>query len=321
MVKYQVAATPQNYAVWYAYVSGISDELRAIIDGLIAKDEPFTEQVMADLYRRFGLAGDSAQTDELKNELKKILLAILVKLNEFCGRTGAYETTLTQFIDRLSPDATFEDIRSRFDEVIADTKAMGEVSKAIEQTLEEKTEELNLLRKEFERARSESLTDFLTGASNRKAFEETIEKMIRDAGSKKCDLCLLMIDIDHFKKFNDLHGHLIGDEVLKFVAKKIKEILKGTDFVARYGGEEFAVILPKTTLEGAKTVAENIRSFFAEATLKSTSDSKPLGRLTVSIGVALYRADETAHSLTARSDQALYAAKKSGRNRAVAMVE
>jgi diguanylate cyclase len=181
--------------------------------------------------------------------------------------------------------------------------------------LKETTDELEALQKEFEQAKTASLVDFLTGVANRKAFDDKLAKCASEASTDKSDLCLLLIDIDHFKKFNDDYGHIVGDEVLKFVTKKTKEIVRGRDFLARFGGEEFVVILPQTPLSGAKTVAENIRAFFSEAKLTAVATSKKLGKVTVSIGAALYRPGEPLETFINRSDQALYLAKNSGRNR------
>ena len=128
-------------------------------------------------------------------------------------------------------------------------------------------------------------------------------------------LCLLIIDIDHFKKFNDVHGHIVGDEVLRFVAKNIQKLIRGNDYVSRFGGEEFTVILPKTPLLGAMTVAENIRTSFAKLKLERKGKSVQLGTITVSIGVAQYRPGESIETLIKRADQALYFAKNAGRNR------
>ena len=128
---------------------------------------------------------------------------------------------------------------------------------------------------------------------------------------------LLLIDIDDFKRFNDEFGHLVGDEVLRFVAKKIKETVKGRDFLARFGGEEFAVILPQTSLAGAASVAENIRSFFETMPLRTSATAKEIGVITVSIGVARFRPEESSEELIRRTDKALYAAKSAGRNHVV----
>ena len=174
---------------------------------------------------------------------------------------------------------------------------------------------------QVERAKTEATVDFLTGVANRKAFDEALTKLVGESNAASGDLCLLMIDIDHFKGFNDKYGHIVGDEVLKFVSKKIKQIVKGRDFLARYGGEEFALILPQTSLGGAKTVAENIRVFFAQARLKSTATSTKLGVITVSIGAAYYRSGEPLESFVNRFDKALYFAKNNGRNRVATETE
>jgi diguanylate cyclase len=180
--------------------------------------------------------------------------------------------------------------------------------------LEEQAKELENLREKFKQTRAESLTDFLTGIANRKSFDQTIRKSIKKARREKKALCLLLLDVDHFKIFNDRHGHIIGDQILKFVARKIRENIRGRDYAARYGGEEFAIILPDTTLDGAKSVAENIRLFFHQAKLKTTSGDKQLGSITVSIGVSQCHDDDSVEGFIQRSDKALYYAKENGRN-------
>ena len=181
-----------------------------------------------------------------------------------------------------------------------------------QQRLKETTEKIKVLQEEFKQAKTESLIDFLTGVSNRKGFDETLAMTI----SKTSDtLCLLIIDIDHFKKFNDVYGHSVGDTVLRFVAKNIKKSIRGNDYVARFGGEEFIVILPKTPLLGAMSVAESIRVSIAQLKLERKSKSEQIGTITVSIGAAQYRQCESKETLINRADQALYFAKKTGRNR------
>jgi diguanylate cyclase len=147
---------------------------------------------------------------------------------------------------------------------------------------------------------------------NRKGFDESLAKSVIEATS---NLCVLILDIDHFKKFNDTHGHIVGDEVLKFVAKNVQKTVRGNDILARIGGEEFAIILPNTPLLGAVTVAENARAAISRLKLERKGGTEKLETITVSIGAAQYRQGEPLETLVNRADKALYFAKNSGRNR------
>jgi diguanylate cyclase len=135
------------------------------------------------------------------------------------------------------------------------------------------------------------------------------------ARAKNEPLSLMMTDIDHFKNFNDSYGHLTGDQVLRLVATSVKSNVKGQDTAARYGGEEFAVILPNTVLRAAITVGDHIRRAVMTKELMKRSTGEHLGRVTISVGVATLRKNDTAQSLIERTDSCLYAAKRHGRNR------
>nr|WP_243748914.1 GGDEF domain-containing protein [Pseudomaricurvus alcaniphilus] len=173
------------------------------------------------------------------------------------------------------------------------------------------------LRKELEQVREDSLLDALTGISNRKAFDSGLETTISESREQGSVFCLLLIDIDHFKQFNDTHGHLVGDKVLRFVAATLKRCIKGKDLCARYGGEEFAIILPDTDLAGAHTIAEQIRVAISGRVLKDSASGQAYGRITVSIGAGQYCDGELPNDTIGRADQALYQAKARGRNRVV----
>lgn len=156
-----------------------------------------------------------------------------------------------------------------------------------------------------------SLTDGLTGLWNRRAFETRLADELSRAHRYGLSLCLLMIDVDHFKPFNDHYGHPEGDLVLKQVAEVIAESSRENDFPARYGGEEFAVLLPHTDERGAAGVGERLR----HAVELASWHSRPV---TVSIGVScLTSPPDGAESFVAQADAALYQAKESGRNRVV----
>lgn len=162
--------------------------------------------------------------------------------------------------------------------------------------------------------------DGLTGIANRRAFDETLKLEWRRAMRDSQPLSLLMVDVDHFKHYNDRYGHLAGDECLKQVAGAMSdEMQRASDMVARYGGEEFAVILPNSTQEGATVVAEKLRKTVEKLGIVF-ADSE-LGHVTVSIGIASVTPTPAGDSwqLISTADAALYRAKASGRNCAVAL--
>ena len=160
-------------------------------------------------------------------------------------------------------------------------------------------------------------TDALTGLANRRHFEEMLQKSIDQATLRREPFALVMADIDFFKQFNDAHGHLTGDQVLRLVARTMKDKFKDKAIITRFGGEEFAVILPDADLIAGKFGAETVRQALLTRELVKRSTNENLGRITISLGVSAYARGDTAASLTERADQALMAAKRAGRNRTV----
>jgi len=157
-------------------------------------------------------------------------------------------------------------------------------------------------------------TDPLTGLYNRRRFLELGEYEIQREQRNRRGLALLVLDLDHFKRVNDEHGHAAGDEVLRRFAGVCKNNLRAMDSIGRIGGEEFAILLPETSLEEGTRIAEKIRLVLAGYPM---SGPEPI-YITVSIGVALAEGQETFAQLLARGDASLYAAKGQGRNRVVA---
>jgi diguanylate cyclase (GGDEF)-like protein len=169
----------------------------------------------------------------------------------------------------------------------------------------------------YERTRELSATDALTQLANRRAFYERLEHELRRADRFHRNVSVLMIDIDYFKKFNDTHGHLDGDDVLRRAADCFRENVREVDLVARYGGEEFVVILPDADKTEAGAVGEKLRNRVARTRFPK-AESQPGGKLTISVGVASYPSDASdGGSLLDSADFALYRAKEGGRNKVV----
>lgn len=166
-----------------------------------------------------------------------------------------------------------------------------------------------------ESLRVQSLRDPLTGLYNRRYLEESLQREMERCARRERPLSVLMLDIDHFKRFNDEHGHGAGDALLTRVGEVLRTLTRGEDIACRYGGEEFTVVMPEADSAQAEARAEQIRQAVAESTIVYMR--RELGPVTVSIGVAEQQADgrETTQSLVASADRALYSAKAHGRNR------
>ncbi|MGD8207678.1 MAG: diguanylate cyclase, partial [Thiohalocapsa sp.] len=164
-----------------------------------------------------------------------------------------------------------------------------------------------------EEYKQQSTTDPLTGLYNRRWLEDSLSFELSRCQLRRRPLSLLMVDIDHFKRYNDDHGHMAGDEALKAVARAVLVALRGSDLAVRYGGEEIVVILPGVDLRESERVAERLHHAVAAARILG-ADGRVLPAVTVSIGVAQMVAENTPEQLLAQVDQALYRAKRQGRN-------
>lgn len=169
------------------------------------------------------------------------------------------------------------------------------------------------LRAMGDRFREMSITDYLTGLFNRRHFMETALNELRRSQRYKHSMALMMIDLDHFKKINDTHGHQVGDQVLCEFAKVLRATFRTTDVLARYGGEEFIAVFPQATAEEARMAGEKLRARVKETSVASI----PAGEWSCSIGIAAFPKQEvdSVEALIALADQALYEAKKNGRDR------
>lgn len=192
------------------------------------------------------------------------------------------------------------------------TERLRSAYEGLEEKVKERTTELNELNRRLEVL---SITDGLTGVYNHRHFYTRLDEEMKRAERYGHSLSLIISDIDHFKHYNDAHGHPAGDAILKGVASCIKDNARGQDLVARYGGEEFSIILPETGKEEVVPLAERIRIRVSEQ-LFPGKDTQPGGNLTISMGVATFPVDsKDVKGLINMADSALYRAKEGGRNR------
>jgi diguanylate cyclase (GGDEF)-like protein len=231
-------------------------------------------------------------------------LAVAKELEAAVGRIGSalssHSRTVATFRRRLKrmergPSIPWEDICDQADELLKPTlRFSGEMSHAYAEILRQVAHLASF---------AELRADPLTGALNRRAFDEILDACIQERKQLAEPLSVAMIDVDHFKQVNDRNGHLFGDRMLQELAALLKANVRECDWVARYGGEEFVVIMPRSELAAACQLAEQLRS--------ATEANLPL---TISVGLASCQTDDNNASLVAKADRALYAAKQSGRN-------
>jgi diguanylate cyclase len=187
-----------------------------------------------------------------------------------------------------------------------------------QQTLEVLSSQVDVLKRELDKARHSANTDGLTGVNNRKALDERLRSLVERNRLTRAPFSLLMMDLDDFKQLNDIHGHTVGDRMLLAFAEKCSAAVRRDDFLARYGGEEFTLILPGASLRNATKKAKQLCKIIASA--RYAADDSPRAdvvSVTVSIGVSTYRQGDTVKSLVDRADQCLYQAKTTGKNRVV----
>ena len=318
MAFHGIAPTPDNFSVWFSYSRGDHPELKRTVDVLVVGKKRFDAKTNRELYKTYLASGFAAAVSgEMPGQFK----SVMTEASRYVADAIADNHTQMQVMDEVAEQAS-----SGIDPKHLVKRLMGELGNAATRTsqlqsnLSETSRELDAIRESLNSAEQRANTDTLTGLANRRAFDEFLRTAQISAMEGGQSLGLLMIDIDHFKRFNDNFGHGVGDQVLRLIANSLRDRLREDDLPARYGGEELIAVLPGATLAVCEAVAERIRRSIAECQLTRRSTGEILPGVTVSIGIAQFRFGETAEQLIERCDEALYLAKRTGRNRIVTEV-
>lgn len=316
MKTFSSSACPRSYEVWYTYVSGHKPQMNDAIKRMTAEQGALSDSDIETLY-------EAHLTQEpVANEAEKTGVSMLAEIDQVMamidtalGSTAKYGESLEALSHDLAGPIDRKKIRETLQSLVVATHDVTATNRTLEGRLKETRGEIETLRETLEAVRVEALTDPLTGIANRKHFEEMLVQAIGHAAVQHSPLALVVIDIDHFKHFNDTYGHLTGDQVLRLVSMTMREHVKTKATLARFGGEEFGVILPETSLEEARETAEQIRCSVMSRELVKRSTGESLGKVTISVGVAAFRKGDTGASFLERADQCMFAAKRMGRNR------
>lgn len=319
LTEHKVPPTPGNYEVWFLYSSGSADGLSAEIDALVAQGREFSSDVMADLRTRFSTTSKVSESISRTNaSVEEHVGKVLALIDNSATDTKDYGETLRNYGEVLSDSDVGEQLKQVLSGLLEDTRKMEAKTMELNSELTSSAEQINKLRADLQDVTRESLTDPLTGLSNRKEFDTKLAKMSDDATKSGKPLTLILGDVDHFKKVNDNWGHQLGDQVLKLIAKVLRANVNNDVLVARYGGEEFSVVFPNTPIEDATRIANKIREVVASKQIRKKNSGETIGRITMSFGVAAYESGQDTADLIQVADSRLYVAKDAGRNQVVA---
>lgn len=276
--------TPENYAAHYREIAGLPAN---------GPDAPGQLLEMA----RALLQAISSANDDLSQDL------------------GRFDTEARQLLNEAQDNEDPDALRDILGAMTASSSwLLNQVGQAREE-LDRTREQLDIAHKQLDQAQYDALTDPLTRLPNRRGLDVTLPREIARAKRNKSPLCVALIDLDHFKRINDEHGHDAGDRALRHFAQLAKPALRETDMIGRYGGEEFLVVLPDTAVDGAMITLNRLARLL---------ESKPLvvGQVAIvirfSAGVAAWEVGESVEHVVSRADQAAYAAKRAGRGRTLA---
>ncbi|OYQ36685.1 hypothetical protein CHU95_03740 [Niveispirillum lacus] len=314
--RYGIAPTPAAYAVWYTYHAGHIPDLVSAIATIIAAGNGPTDGDCESLFGRF-LSGtaEAKVVEDTSFALQEALDIAVSALRDASEEANDYADILNKTSAALKSSSLssvpLHDIISALARRTAKTVTHN---LQLQGRLQDSATELQTMRSTLASVHLEANTDGLTGVANRRRFDTVLRNEIARAGAENHPFSLIIADVDHFKMFNDTHGHTVGDQVLRSVAGLLTSLVREGDTVARYGGEEFAIILPGISVEQAAATAERLRASVASRKIIQRGSGTPVGSVTMSFGIAEYRGTETAHSLIERADRALYAAKAGNRN-------
>lgn len=309
---------PDIYELFYVYVSAHLPEVVRALDKIFAKNVMPNEQDCEEIFK-LHVSGSIHENAMLQasEKVESTIADVKQIVNAMQEATGEYGDSLTGLSDNLAKATKLEDVAALVKTMMADTAAIVSKNKELENQLERSAEAIDTMKAEMDNVRREALTDGLTGLANRKFFDRKIDELHRKFTDDGETFCLLVMDIDHFKSFNDTYGHQVGDRVLKLLGAVLEHHTTERIFPARFGGEEFVVLATGVSLESATHIAESIRTQLAEKEVVNKTTGERLGVVTISIGVAEIMAGESANHLIERTDKALYAAKHAGRNRVI----
>ncbi|UTT86731.1 GGDEF domain-containing protein [Vibrio pelagius] len=315
MMKNRVSTTPANYALWYTYVDNAIPQLNKDMDGVLEHYGICPPALGEQLYNEYVASKSETTINDLRANLELLVSEVSSSMNDTLTDTSAFSEMIDKSFEDLSQvennSMSIDEVMSLVRQLVSESQNIRHSTQFLNSQLNAATSEISKLKSQLIEVQKDALFDSLTTLYNRRSFNKDLQMLCESDQA----LSLVLLDIDHFKTFNDTYGHLFGDTVLKGIARKLKVACRDGISAYRFGGEEFAMIIPNKSLRIARQIADTSRRSLEKLSIKDRRSGEQVGNITASFGVAELQPNETADSLIERADKLLYEAKSLGRNR------
>ena len=311
MMRHQIPPNPVHYALWYTYSQGNNPDLNKRLEKIVGDYDVFPPETALKLFREYIICNELDDVRIDQQHVVELVDDIEGDVARNVEGSAAYNESLIFGLQVLR-DPQDENLPNVLNELHQSTQQMQAQQEKFLYRLRTAQTEIQHLRTQLDRAHMAATLDHLTQIFNRNAFTQLLDKALKNDYR---GLALVMMDIDHFKNFNDQYGHPLGDRVLQHVGQLLRDLLPARAMAARYGGEEFCVIMRDChDLQTAHAFAERLRLKIQALRVKMRSTDKVIDSITASFGLALAQAGDDPEGLITRADEQLYKAKHSGRN-------
>ena len=311
MMRHAIPPNPLHYALWYTYSKGLEPELNRRMDKITKDFDSFPPETASKLFRDYIIRGELEEARAGQQQVIELVDDIEGDVSRSVLGSHNYQASLEQGLAALQ-EPLVDNLPNVLSELQQSTQLMQDQQEKFLYRIRAAQEEIQNLRSQLERAHVAATLDSLTQVFNRHAFTRLLEQALN---SDHQGLTLVMLDIDHFKQFNDQYGHPLGDRVLQHVGQLLRDVLPPRGIAARYGGEEFCVILRECPdANSAHAFAEQLRLKIQSLRIRVRRTDQVLDSISASFGFALAEAGDNLESLLTRADDALYQAKRNGRN-------
>ena len=316
MVKHNIPPNPLNYALWYTYVSDRLPELNVQLDKTLTTYGTCPTMLSEQLFREHMIKDEINGAEDIQASLISLINNLYEDAAHTAEKTANFSTVLEESLATLKEQEDGE-VSLPLDSIIhvlsTHTKSIGDTARLFQERMHAAQIEIQALKEELNKTRQDARVDPLTNLFNRRVFDSELAQLISNTNHNLIS-SFILVDIDRFKNFNDTYGHLMGDKVLQYVGKLLKDVCPEPMLPVRYGGEEFAVLMPGVNIESASEIAEKVREKIQAIRIKQKKSGEIISSITASFGVSQLKPGETAEQLIDRTDKALYEAKDSGRN-------